>query len=86
MQEIFPIVAGMLIGLVAIRINNESLRASFLIALSLIVGGLATYLSGEWLISWAFIGVDSLLVILGVALVGAPIFGWSLWRSHQAQG
>lgn len=85
MQEVFPVVAGMIIGLVAIRFHNERLRAVFVVALSLVIGALATYMSGEWLISWAFIGVDTLLVILGVALVGVPVFGRSLWRAHQTQ-
>lgn len=84
MQEIFPVVGGMLIGLVALRISSERLRAAFLIVLSLVVGAMATYFSGEWLISWAFIGVDTLLVILGAALVGVPVFGWSFYQSHYA--
>ena len=69
MGEVFPIVAGALIGLLASRIAAMRLRWIVSAILTLFAGGAATLLSGEAAESWAFILVDIGLVALTAAIV-----------------
>ena len=68
MTELFPIVAGLLCGLV---LGSVTARRRVLVGLafSVVAGVLATVVSGEWRISWAFLLIDIPLVALS-AVVG----------------
>jgi hypothetical protein len=82
MQELFPLAAGALIGLAVQWVPGPRLRAFVLVALCLIVGTLASYISGELAISPAFISVDTVLVFAGALVaVGAAM----LWRRTVAR-
>ena len=61
MTELFPIVAGLLCGLV---LGSLTARRRVLVGLafSVVAGILATVVSGEWRISWAFLLIDIPLV------------------------
>lgn len=83
MQEVFPVVAGVLVGLAAQKIHSDRMRTAFVVVLSLILGAAATYFSGEWLISWAFIGVDTLLVFLGAVAVTVLFAGRHYLAARQ---
>lgn len=79
MHEVFPLLAGGLIGLAVQRIRVPSLRAIVLVFLCACFGVLASYLSGELVVSWGFISVDTVLVWIG-ALVSVVVA--TLWRRH----
>jgi len=66
--EFFPIVAGLLCGLV---LGSLTARRRVLVGLafSVVAGVLATVVSGEWRISWAFLLIDIPLVAVS-AVVG----------------
>ncbi len=68
MTELFPIVAGLLCGLV---LGSLTARRRLLVGLafSVVAGVLATVVSGEWRISWAFLLIDIPLVAVS-AVVG----------------
>ena len=68
MTELFPIVAGLLCGLV---LGSLTARRRVLVGLafSVVAGVLATVVSGEWRISWAFLLIDIPLVAVS-AVVG----------------
>ena len=68
MTELFPIVAGLLCGLV---LGSLTARRLVLVGLafSVVAGVLATVVSGEWRISWAFLLIDIPLVAVS-AVVG----------------
>jgi len=68
MTELFPIVAGLLCGLVLGRLTARR-RVLVGLAFSVIAGALATVVSGEWRISWAFLLIDIPLVAV-YAVVG----------------
>jgi hypothetical protein len=68
MQEFFPIVSGLILGAAALQISSARLRLAVLLAMSVVLGMIATTVSGEHLISWAFILIDIPLV-LGAAVV-----------------
>lgn len=70
MQEIFPIAAGVVAGLLALRVANARLRTLAFVVLSVLLGATATIISGEFAISWEFLLVDIPLVFLsGIAAV-----------------
>jgi len=68
MTELFPIVAGLLCGLVLGRLTARR-RVLVGLAFSVTAGALATVVSGEWRISWAFLLIDIPLVAVS-AVVG----------------
>jgi len=61
--ELFPIVAGLLCGLLLGSLTARR-RVIVGLAFSLVAGVLATVVSGEWRISWAFLLIDIPLVAL----------------------
>jgi 1,4-dihydroxy-2-naphthoate octaprenyltransferase len=69
MGEIFPLVAGALIGLLVSRIAAIRTRWIVSTILTLLAGAAATVLSGEAAESWAFVLVDIGLVAVTAAIV-----------------
>lgn len=64
MHEVFPVVAGLAVGMVALRILDLRLRVALIAVMSVIFGVIATFISGEALISWAFVLIDIPLVLI----------------------
>jgi hypothetical protein len=81
MQEVFPLAAGALIGLLVQWVRGSRLRALVLVVLCLVFGTLASFLSGELELSAAFISVDTVLVFVG-ALVAVVAAAW--WRRRNS--
>ncbi|MGY1670340.1 hypothetical protein [Geodermatophilus sp. SYSU D00710] len=67
MAELFPITAGLLCGLL---LGSLTARRRVLVGLtfSVVAGVLATVVSGEWRISWAFLLIDIPLVAVGAVI------------------
>jgi hypothetical protein len=63
-HEVFPVVAGLAVGMVALRILDLRLRVALIAVMSVIFGVIATFISGEALISWAFVLIDIPLVLI----------------------
>jgi hypothetical protein len=78
--ELFPIVAGLLCGLV---LGSLTARRRVLVGLafSVVAGVLATVVSGEWRISWAFLLIDIPLVavsaVVGDLLSRSVVLRWA---------
>jgi len=81
MSELFPILAGVAIGLVVQRIANLRWRALALFALSVLAGVTASFISGELFISWDFLFFDIPLVF---AAAVATTLAISWWRRRVA--
>lgn len=64
MQEILPISAGVVVGLLCWRISSVRRRAVALVLLSVIFGFLASLLTGELALTWGFLLIDIPLVFL----------------------
>ena len=77
MSELFPILAGLAIGLLVQRIARPRRRALALFALSGLAGVTASFISGELFISWDFLFFDIPLVF---AAAVALTLGISWWR------
>ena len=68
MGEVFPIIAGIIIGLLVSRIGAVRTRWIAATILTLAAGAAATFLSGESVESWAFVFVDIGLIALAAAI------------------
>ena len=63
MNELFPIVSGLLVGSV-LPLVRPQVRLRVAVAASVVLGTLATILSGEYRIGWEFLLIDIPLVAL----------------------
>ena len=61
MDELFPLASGLLVGLLLGTLTARH-RALVWIIASAVLGAAATFLSGEWRMSWGFLLVDIPLV------------------------
>ncbi|GBD19919.1 hypothetical protein HRbin28_00356 [bacterium HR28] len=76
MGEILPISAGVVVGLICWRIASMRLRTAALVIFSVLFGTLASFLTGELALTWAFLLIDIPLVFLvavGTALLVARV-------------
>jgi hypothetical protein len=83
MHEIFPIAAGVMVGLIALRITSARLRTLAYVALSIIFGVTATAISGEFTITWAFLLIDIPLVMLSAAATVALLTYVPRWLARR---
>jgi hypothetical protein len=81
MQELLPLAGGLVAG-VALGLLRQSLRLPLGALLAVLLGTLATVVTGEMSISPAFLLVDIPLVALAsvLGLLGARRLRWSLAR------
>lgn len=77
MNEVFPAVAGAVIGVAVHRLVPARWRIPAIVALSVVVGFLASALAGELAISLAFIVIDVGQVLVMALLGMAASALWS---------
>jgi hypothetical protein len=63
MHELFPIVSGLLLG-AALPLVRPQIRLEVGVGASIVLGTLATIISGEYRIGWEFLLIDIPLVAL----------------------
>lgn len=68
MQEIIPVVLGVLLAFATRSIVPSRTRLMVLVAASLVLGFLVSALVGELALSWGFIWVDALFVLTAAAV------------------
>lgn len=68
MQEIIPVVLGVLLALATRSITPQRSRLIALVVGALIIGFLVSAIVGELAISWGFIWVDALFVLAAAAV------------------
>jgi hypothetical protein len=78
MNELFPILAGLAVG-GALGVLRPAVRLPFAVAAAILLGAAATFLSGEFEISWSFLLIDIPLVALSSA--AAILAGRALGRA-----
>ena len=76
MSELFPVCAGLIIGLVVLRIPTARIRAIALVVLIVLAGVTASYISGELFVSWDFLFVDIPLVFLPAIVTTLGLTWW----------
>jgi hypothetical protein len=78
MEEVFPVAAGVILGLAVAHLFSARLRGWGLAAGSVLLGALASWVTGELAVSWLYLLVD-----IGQVLVAGGLT-WILavrWRS-----
>jgi hypothetical protein len=77
MEEVFPVLAGIVAGLAVPTVVSPRRRPPALVALSVILGALASWISGELAVSPVYVVIDVAQVL------GASVATWVLvtcWR------
>lgn len=80
MNEVFPILAGALVGLLVGGLR-PSLRKSVAIPLVILLGITATVVSGEFRIGWEYLLID--IPLVGLSAVIALSWQRRRWRSRS---
>ncbi|MFL5804082.1 MAG: hypothetical protein ACJ8CR_20350 [Roseiflexaceae bacterium] len=73
MHEIFPLLAGLVVGLVARHLIGPKQRIGALIIASLAIGAVASLISGELFVSWGFLAFDAAQALVA-AVVAMALF------------
>ena len=82
MDEVFPVLAGVIVGLVVPAVVSQShLRSLMMVMLSAVLGTVATCVSGELAISAIYLLVD-IAQVLGAAVATAWLIG--VWRHRRS--
>jgi len=82
MDEGFPVLAGVVVGLVIPTVVSPSrLRWLVLVVLSVVLGSVATWVSGELAISAVYLLVD-ITQVLGAAIATVVLVG--IWRRRSS--
>jgi hypothetical protein len=81
MQELWPIVSGLVIGSL-LGLLHPSMRVPVGAVLAIAFGVVATIVSGEFRISWAFLLIDIPLVAGSAA---GSLFGMHRWQRSREQ-
>jgi hypothetical protein len=77
-QEIVPLVAGVVIALLVQRFGaGPQSKTIALLAASLVIGAIVSFVSGELFESWVFLAIDTGLVVLSASVTWA---GSALWQ------
>jgi len=82
MEEVFPVLAGVAVGLVAERMASAVLRAALIAVLGVALGVVASWLAGELAISWVYILIDTAQVIVAAVATIALVV---MWRRRVAR-
>ena len=80
MAEVFPVLAGIVVGLVAYSIASRRLQALFTAVMSLAFGVTASWVSGELAVSWLYAAIDVWQVLLAAVLTTGLV---TIWRRRR---
>ena len=80
MEEVFPILAGVVVGLVLHPLKSRMLRGILILVAALGFGALASWVSGELAVSPVYIAIDAAQV--AIAAVGTLMLV-TVWRRRQ---
>ena len=84
MNEVFPILAGAVVGLLVLRLEGARARAIALVVLSVLIGVTASFISGELFVSWDFVFVDIPQVFVAAAATTLAVNWWQRRRVPRA--
>lgn len=84
MEEVLPIAAGAIVGLLALRVRSTQLRIVAVLVLSVLLGVLASFITGELAMNWTYVVLDIAQVGFA-ALVAAAVGMWAMRRQAQVR-
>ena len=82
LDEVFPVLAGIALGLVTWRVHRRWLRACLLLSSSLLIGAIASWISGELAVSAWYLLIDyaQVLIVAWMTLVLANAYELRILR------
>ena len=78
MEEVFPILAGVVVGLATVRVRPLWLNIALVGALGLTFGTMASWVSGELASSWIYPLIDTAQVIAASVMTAFLVKVWRL--------
>ena len=84
MDEVFPVLAGVVLGLATFTLRWMWLRVVVVGILGVALGVVASWISGELAVSWLYVLVDAAQVIVAALLTGALVRMWLRRRGPAA--
>ena len=82
MDEVLPVLAGVVIGLATYAVRPAWSRASVIGASGIVVGVTAAWVSGELAVSWVYILADTGQAIAAAVMTGILA---TIWRRRRAR-
>ena len=76
MEEVFPVVAGIVLGLLVGRVTSRGVRACVIGGLGLVLGVIAAWISGELATSWVYVLIDTAQVIAASVMTLVLVATW----------
>jgi hypothetical protein len=84
MDEVFPVLAGIALGLATFAVRPTWLRTAVVGILGVGMGAAATWISGELALSGFYLLVDTAQVIVAAVLTGILLEFWLRRRARSA--
>lgn len=84
MDEVFPVLAGIALGLATFTLRRMWLRVAVVGILGLTLGAVASWISGELAVSRLYVLVDAAQVIVAALLTGVLVRMWLRRRARSA--
>jgi hypothetical protein len=82
MDEVFPVLAGVVVGLASALVKSMSSKAILIGLMGLAFGVCASWISGELSISWVYLVVDAAQVIGAAAMTAFLV---RIWLRREAR-
>ena len=76
MEEVFPVLAGVVVGLAIHSICSSTIRAVILAIAALGFGALASWISGELAVSVVYVAIDAAQVAVAAVLTAMLAVAW----------
>ena len=76
MDEVFPVLAGIGLGLATGAVRANWLKSLLIAVLGLTIGATASWVSGELAISWVYVLIDTAQVVGASVLTGILVTVW----------
>lgn len=83
MYELFPILGGLVTGLIASQLKGNRLKAIAIAVLSITIGIAASTVSGEVESSWGYVLLDIAQVLVAAVVVTAAIAYWKTYTGRR---
>ena len=85
MEEVFPVLAGVVVGLALHPIASKWLRAVIMVVGSIGFGAVASWMSGEIAVSSAYLLIDTAQVFGAGALTVGLVVRWRRRASYRVR-
>ena len=76
MEEVFPVLAGVVVGLALHPLKSRVLRSILVLVASLGFGALAAWVAGELALSPVYIAIDAAQVAIAAILTAMLVTAW----------